>query len=113
MLEEVNEWGFELVGKPFIYTKESYFMRNNANIQKLDVFNLSTLFFDLVDRNFDSLDMNVLSSFNLAHLKKLILSGNRVEERGVKNLIKRPLPSLVSLFLSQNQIKALDSITEK
>lgn len=32
MLEEVNIWGFELVGKPFIYTKKTYFMRNNPNI---------------------------------------------------------------------------------
>jgi hypothetical protein len=47
-----------------------------------------------VDRNFDHLDMLVLSSFNLSHLKKLILGGNNLEEKGVKNLLKRPLQNL-------------------
>lgn len=65
-----------------------------------------------MDRNLDDLDMLVLSSYNLSHLKKLILSGNHLREIGLKHLLKRPFSSLESLFLSSNSIESLDSITE-
>lgn len=41
MLEEVNQWGYEIRKKPFIYTLETYFLKNNENIFKTDILNLS------------------------------------------------------------------------
>ena len=47
-----------------------------------------------MDKYLDSHDMNVLTAFDLSHLKKIILSGNKLKEEGVIKLMKRQYPNL-------------------
>lgn len=41
MLAEVNEWGYELLQKPLVFTFSTLFLRNNPAVHKNDIFNLS------------------------------------------------------------------------
>ena len=65
-----------------------------------------------MDKYLDVIDIKVLASFDLSHIKKMILSGNKLKEDGVVFLAKKKYPNLESLHLTQNQITSLDKLTK-
>jgi len=65
-----------------------------------------------VDKYLDAIDMKVLTAFDLSHIKKIILSGNKLKETGVVYLLKQKYPHLESLHLTQNQITSLNSVAK-
>lgn len=57
--------------------------------------------------------MHVINGYDLSAVKKIILSGNKIEEEGVRILLRREYPSLQSLFLSENEINSLSKVSKE
>lgn len=68
MQEEVNEWGYTLIKKPFVYTEKTLGLRKTEDkIPEMEIFYLA-------DKGLTFQDILVITSYDLSNLKKIILS---------------------------------------
>jgi hypothetical protein len=73
MLEEVNEWGFEIRKKPFVFTERTLELRKK-NIPEMEIFYLCNCAINSADKKLDFQDIQVITAYDLSNLKNIILS---------------------------------------